>query len=359
MGYVEQLNVVKSDEVQVQAPEYPNDVSRIIKSKTDKNLADQGVIYHTNLIEMDDGARYWVTLNTIGSEKEREKDTANKRFPGSDILVVEGTAFTTKYGKFYKEVYDELAINLHRPSLIVGVQQKYDKYSSLNKTTDDMMAIHAFSAATYGFDQHHATSLGTSRGGMIALLIQKRAALYGLNVLHADSKVPCIPTPEDALNMVSPRNLVKLLKNEWAAIKQIEREFEEVLKMHDTLDVLTVRGLITQLKEAVALVLSNIAYEVAISDANTKNDVGHITVQKGDGMSFAKKWPIIYKDHPYMSVDVREGGGHSTCISKPYLKETLKRQAGIANFLHADPANRLLGGLALKNGIESNERIAA
>lgn len=330
--------------------EFSNDVSTVKQVKIDDRLKDQNLIYRTDLVEMTNDIRYLVTYNTIESAKEIEKEPENKQFPGSNLLVLEGTAWITKNGGFYKKRHDELALKHHRPSMIIGVQQNLDRYNNLYKTTDDMLAIHAFYAATYGYDQENMTTMGTSRGGMLALLLQLRAWKYGKHVIHSDAMVPCIPTPRDALKMMSFKNLRDMLSNEKEAAMNLGLTREEIWEMRDTLDILTARGIAQQLKEGIALVGSNISH--AVKKSPGKDDLGDITVQKGDGMSFAEKWPKIYRNHPNMKVDVREGGGHGSSVGKQYFLDAMDRQGAIADTLHSDPQARHFGGAVLRQLID-------
>lgn len=332
--------------------DFPNEVNRVKTLHVDDSMRDEHVIYRTDLVEMTNGIRYLATYNTVESAKEAAKDPANKRFAGSNIVTLEGTAWVTKNGKFYRDRHDVQARDHLRPSMIVGVQQNLNRFNNLYKTTDDMLAIHAFYAALMDYDQEVLTTMGTSRGGMLALLLQLRAERYGKKVAHSDSMVPCIPTPLDTLKMLAPNNLMNMIVNEKEASKNLGHAWEELLQMKDTLDVLTFRGIVQQLKEGLALAGSNISSAVEKTDHN--DHVGDIIVQEGDGMSFATKWPVIFKNQPHMNVDVRPGGGHASSVSKTYFYDAMNRQEAVAKTLHAHPDNRRLGGQALRSLIDQH-----
>jgi len=332
--------------------DFKNEVSHVKTINIDDRLKDQDLIYYTDIVQMTNDIRYIVTYNTILSAKEARKDPANRQYAGSDVAALEGTAWVTKFGKFYKDRHDVQALEHHRPSIIVGVQQNYDRFNNLHKTTKDMLAIHAFYAATLDYDQENLTTIGTSRGGMLALLIQLLAERYGKRVLHSDAMVPCIPTPLDAAKMFTPINLINMIRNEKHASKDLGLSMDELLEMADTLDILTLRGIVQQLKEGLALAASNISTEV--SKSRHTDHIGDITVQKGDNLSFATKWPKIFRDHTNMVVDVRGGGGHASSIGKTYFNDAMNRQESVAAALHADPAHRRLGGRALRNLIDQH-----
>lgn len=338
----------------VKVRDFPNEVNRVVKTlAVDDRLENLDLIYRTDLVEMTNGLRYIVDYNTIEPTKQREMDPANKQFGGSNMVVLEGTAWTTKNGKYYKDRHDMLALEHRRPAMIIGVQQNLNRFNNLHKTTDDMLAIHAFYAAVLGYDQDNLTAMGTSRGGMLALLLQIRANKYGKNVVHSDSMVPCVPTTMDTVKMFSPLNLYKLVRNEARASKHLGLNTTEMLEMVDVFDFLSVRGLIQQAKEGLALGGSNI--EKAVAKSPNKDTVGNIVVQRGDAMSFADKWPTIFANHPYMEVDVRDGGGHGSCISKRYFREFMQRQEAVATALHSDPEHRKLSGLALRTLIDQHD----
>lgn len=333
--------------------DFPNDVNRIVKTlDVDDRLENLDLVYRTDLVEMTNGLRYIVGYNTIEPTKQREMDPANKRFAGSNMIVLEGTAWTTKNGKYYKDRHDVLALEHRRPSLIVGVQQNLNRFNNLHKTTDDMLAIHAFYAAVLGYDQDNLTTMGTSRGGMLALLLQLRASKYGKNVVHSDSMVPCVPTTRDTVKMFSPANLLRLVRNEAKTSKHIGLDKREMFELTDVFDFLSVRGLIQQVKEGLALGGSNIA--LTAQKSPNKDVVGDIVVQRGDAMSYADKWPTIFADYPYMNVDVRDGGAHASCISKLYFREVMQRQEAVATTLHSNPEHRKLSGPALRTLIDQH-----
>lgn len=333
--------------------DFPNDVNRIVKTlDVDDRLENLDLIYRTDLVEMTNGLRYIVGYNTIEPTKQREMDPANKRYAGSDMVVLEGTAWTTKNGKYYRQRHDMLALEHRRPSIIVGVQQNLNRFNNLHKTTDDMLAIHAFYAAVLGYDQDNMTTMGTSRGGMLALLLQLRAGKYGKNVVHSDSMVPCVPTTKDTVKMFSPKNLYTLVRNEARTAQHLGLSKTELLEMVDVFDFLSVRGLIQQIKEGLALGGSNI--ERAVAKSSVKDAVGDIVVQRGDAMSYADKWPTIFANHPNMHVDVRDGGGHGSCISKLYFNEVTERQGAVAKVLHTSPEHRKISGPALRTLIDQH-----
>ena len=343
-------NVVTQKDSLYPVREFTNEVTSVKTLSVDDRLRDLNLVYTTDIVEMTNDLRYLVSYNTIESAREIEKEPDSKQFPGSNILVLEGTAWVTKNGGFYKKRHDAQALQHHRSSMIVGVQQNLTRYNNLYKTTDDMLAIHAFYAATRGYDQENLTTIGTSRGGMLALLLQLRAWKYGKKVIHSDAMVPCIPTPADALKMISFKNLRSMLVNEKEAAANLGLTFEEVWEMRDTLDILTARGLVQQLKEGIALIGSDISRAVKKSPGT--DDVGDITVQSGDGMSFAHKWPKIYRNHSNMNIDVREGGGHASSVGKQHYLDAMERQEAVASVLHTDPTARNLGGAALRQLID-------
>lgn len=333
--------------------DFPNEVNRIVKTlDVDDRLKNLDLVYRTDLVEMTNGLRYIVGYNTIEPNKLREKEASAKQHAASDMVVLEGTAWTTKNGKYYRQRHDMLALEHRRPSMIVGVQQNLNRYNNLHKTTDDMLAIHAFYAAVLDYDQDNMTTMGTSRGGMLALLLQLRAGKYGKNVVHSDSMVPCVPTTKDTVKMFSPMNLYRLVRNEARTSKHLGLNTTELLEMSDVFDFLSVRGLIQQIKEGLALGGSNI--EHAVKKSPLKDAVGDIVVQRGDAMSFADKWPVIYADHPNMNVDVRDGGGHGSCISKRYFREVTERQGAVANVLHTSPEHRKLSAPILRTLIDQH-----
>lgn len=333
--------------------DFPNDVNRVVKTlAVDDRLENLDLIYRTDLVEMTNGLRYIVGYNTIEPTKQREMDPANKKFAGSDMVVLEGTAWTTKNGKYYKDRHDVLALEHRRPSIIVGVQQNLNRFNNFYKTTDDMLAIHSFYAAVLGYDQDNMTTMGTSRGGMLALLLQMRASKYGKNVVHSDSMVPCVPTTMDTVKMFSPLNLMKLVRNEAKTSRHLGMSMSETLELVDVFDFLSVRGLIQQIKEGLALGGSNLA--LAAEKSPNKDTVGDIVVQRGDAMSFADKWPTIFANHAYMNIEIRDGGGHGSCISKRYFNEAMERQQAVATALHTHPEHRKLSGPALRTLIDQH-----
>ena len=127
---------------------FPHEVAGLKTLRVDRDLADENITFYTDQVEMDDGIRYIVTTNTVESVQERAKDLENKQYPGADILAVENTAWTTKNGGFYKKRHVEQARRFHRPSMIIGVQQNLDRYSTFSRTINDTLAIYAFMAAT-------------------------------------------------------------------------------------------------------------------------------------------------------------------------------------------------------------------
>lgn len=339
--------------------EYPHKVEGVIKSiDTDKTFKHSGLTTYTELIKMDDDTQYIVTINDIESEKIRAIDPDNRQYPGSDVLVLEGSAWTTKYGKMYRDRDTELALEMHRPSIFVGVQQNLDKFNTLTRTTDDMLAIHAFYALRFSYDAENLTAQGTSRGGMLSNLLQKRADRYGQKVLYNYSMVPCIPFPPDGLRMIHPGNLVKLVFNEIDASKYLELESNGLIQMYDMLDVFSVRGLTQQIKEGIALLISNTG--TAIRDAEDKSDVADLKVQRGDRMSFASKWAKIYKDYSNVNVDIKPAdlrapwGGHFSCISKQYHDEWYDHAQASSLMLHLGKAARQLNGRTIRQTIDAN-----
>lgn len=336
---------------------FPHEVKRVAKT-IDTERKYSGLTTYTELIEMDDGIKYVATINDIESDKIRAVDPDNRQYPGSDILVLEGSAWTTKYGKMYEERDTELALDLHRPSIFVGVQQNLDRFNTLARTADDMLAIHAFYAMRFNYDPDNLTGQGTSRGAMLSNLLQKRAGKYGKRMLYNYSMVPCIPFPSDGVRMLQPSNLVRLAINEVEASKSLELSPTEFLQMYDMLDVFSVRGLTQQIKEGLALLASDTG--TAIRDAEDKSDVGDIKVQRGDRMSFAKKWPDLYAEYPYVKVDVKPSnpsapwGGHFSCIGKQYHDEWYEHAEASSRALHLEKAARELTGHALREIIDIN-----
>ncbi len=341
--------------------EHPHQVNKVVKTlSVNDKYADQGVVFHTELVEMDDAIRYIVTTNVIESEKERTKDPSLKQYAASNIVDIEGSAWTTKYGKMYHDRNVELALNMHRPSMFVGVQQNLNRYNSLDRTTDDMLAIHAFMAARYSYDMDYVTAKGTSRGGMLAINLQKRAPQYDQKVLYSYSMVPCIPFKTDILKLLYPRNILSLAKNELNAIKSLDRSPSEVLQMYDMLDILSVRGLTQQLKEVASLGTSGIGMTVRKSE--TKDEVGDIKVQRGDTLSFALKWPILFRDYPNTNVDIlplgtsESTGGHMSCISNQYHEDWRLAAEASSFVLHSGAEARTYDNNTLRRLIDDEMR---
>lgn len=327
----------------------PHIVNRVVKTVNDDRLRDEGITFRTELVEMDDGVKYVATTSTLSIDKR-----LGRQFAATDVVDIEGTAWTTKNGGFYRKRHVEQARDMHRPSMIIGVQQNLDRYNPLNRTTDDMLAIYAFMAERYDYDPDYATSVGTSRGGMLSINLQKRAPKYGQKIIYNHSMVPCIPFISDTIKMAHPCNLKQMVQNEVGAAKNLELQTDELLGFRDTLDVVSLRGLIQQLKEGIALGTSNLG--VVIRKSPNKDDVGDIKVSEGDRMSFAHKWPSLYRDYPYTRVEVTPGGGHSSCIGKDYHDSWQNLASSVATILHVDTGRRKTDSASLRKLIDTESR---
>jgi hypothetical protein len=323
---------------------FPHEVASLERVKVDETLADENIIFYTDQVTMDDGIRYYVTTNTIEHTHELEKDPAQRQFAGSDIISIEPTAWTTKDGKFYRDRHIHQARHFHRPSMLVGVQRNINRYNSLPRTMNDMLAIYAFYSAVYGYDQENATTVGISRGGMGAILLALYGERYGINVAHLNSMVPCVP---DASNVVPlALGLKKMATNEFQAAKELDMKIDELLELRNTVDG-SKTGIIQQAKEGVALLSSNIGKKVKKN--TNKTLVGNVTVQQGDFMSFSHKWEGIFKGYDNVNVDVIPGGGHASSIGKKFFERAyVSHEASLSSVLHADPAHRKLGGKAFR-----------
>lgn len=327
---------------------FPHTVAELKTISVDREHEDENIVFYTHEVEMDDGIKYIVTSNTVESAKERRKGPENKQFPGADIMALENTAFTTKFGGFYKRPHLERARQFHRPSMLVGVSRNLDRYVNLSRTTNDELAIYAFMAARYGYDPEDATTIGISRGGMGAILKQLYAERYGINVIHNRSIVPSLPSFGDSLTIL--KNIPELISNEKKTAQTLDLTLEELLTFTDTLDA-SPRGIVQQGKDILALITSNPGRKV--ERHADKSIVADLWLQEGDILSSANKWPGIYKEFPNVNVNVFPGGGHFKCVSNQYFEGTMQSEEALASVLHADPSNRKLGHTAMRHLLDA------
>ncbi len=325
---------------------FPHEVAGLKNLKVDDSMADDNIVFYTDEVTMDDGIRYIATTNVIESDIDRERDPALKQFAGSDVMAIMPTALTTQDGYFYRKEHIKKAELFHRPIMIVGAPRNHDRYVPFDRQMNDILAIYAFMAASYGYDQENATAEGDSRGAMGSILLQLFAERYGINIPHVDAREPCIPTRQDALRL--GKKIVSFVKNEFNAAKNLELSMDELLLHRDTIDP----DVFQQLKETVVLVNSNIGPKVKRHP--NKEHASDIVVQTGSIMAYPEVWEDSFAEYPNARFHKREGGGHVSLIGRPFLESAAQREEARSTVLHSEHSHRKLGGKAFRQLLDDH-----
>lgn len=298
-----------------------------------KDLHD-GNTYHTERYSMADGTNYLVTHSQLARHALRD---------ASSIMSLETSAWLTKFGGLNERRQRALAEHFGIPTVFVGVQQNTDRIGDIRRHASNMLAIHAHVAVRLGNDPDHVILNGISRGAMSANTAQAIAHKHRTRVIYNDAIVPCMPNGVTPLGFLD--GIKKTLPNELGAVRSLRLPLSILLHYRNTFDH-TPRGIFQQLKETPTLIAGQLGKAVATS-SDKESFFGYQTVYGGDILSQGENFVKLYKDHPYMKVELIPKGGHLSCASGDAYHAWKGRLETISGLLHEDPSRRLLGARAM------------
>lgn len=302
--------------------------------KSIREETHNGNTYRTEHYSMADGANYLVTHSELGRHALRD---------ASMVMSLETSAWLTKYGGLNERRQRALAEHFGIPSIFIGVQQNINKIGNIKRHARNMLALHAHVALRLGNDPENVMLNGISRGAMSADTAQALASKHGTHVIYNDSIVPCMPhgvTPTDFLGGIK-----QTLPNEFGAVRSLRLPLSILLHYRSTFDH-TPRGIFQQLKETPTLIAGQLGKAVA-NNPDKESFFGYQTVYDGDVLSQGEKFVELYKDHPYVKVDLIPQGGHISCVSSEAYYSWKERLETISGLLHEDPSRRELGAKAM------------
>lgn len=290
--------------------------------------------YYRHQVTMENGSRYLVTITDIPTKYQQAS---------SDVANIETTAWLTQPDGLNKRRMAALAKQAI-PTVFVSVQQNRDRFGQLDKNAHNELEILKAMAERYDYDSEHALTNGISRGAMTALAVSSIAKQHDIDIPYTDAIVPCFPR---GLNL--KRDLAayaQLLPHEASTLQAIrEVPLKYLWRYPKTLDT----NLFQQLKEIPTLLSGEVGKQIQQHmDADT---FGYVTVYRGDVMSQGSRWQrlLATADYPNMVIATKDGGGHLSCVGNDCFTDWQQRMQTIAEIMHEDPANRALGGTALRN----------
>jgi hypothetical protein len=292
--------------------------------------------FHKDVVTMQDGTRYNVTSTEI-PEKFRQ--------PGSDIVNIETSAWTTKADGLNRDRMHELA-RLAIPTVFISVQQNLTRFGHIAQNAHNQIEIAKTLAPQYGYSTEHAISTGISRGGMTSLVVGSVAKQHDMEIAYIDSLVPVRPNGIDFQYDI--KHLIDSLPNEGKALASLrEIPFKKLWHYSSTLDT-TLRGIWQQLKEVPTLLSGEVGRQI---DSNMQEDqFGVITAFNGDLFTQGDVWNERFDGirYPNMVVNSREGGAHMTCALDESFDGWHGRVRTVSEIFHERTSNRELGGAALR-----------
>lgn len=302
--------------------------------KSVKNEIIDGNTYRTEKYAMADGTNYIVTHTEIG--RHALKDS-------SDVMSLETSAWFTKFGGLNERRQRALAEHFSIPAVFVGVQQNANQIGNIRRHASNMLAIHAHVAMRLGNDPDNVLLNGISRGAMSGNTAQAISSKHKTHIIYNDAIVPCMPhgvTPLGFLNGIK-----QTLPNEIGTVRSLRLPLSILVHYRNTFDH-TPRGIFQQIKETPTLMAGQLGAEV-VKNFDRKSFFGYQTVYGGDILSQGEKFVNLYKNHPYMKVDLIPKGGHISCASGEAYHAWKSRIETISKLLHEDPSRRLLGARAM------------
>lgn len=302
--------------------------------KSVKQDTHNGNTYRTERYTLADGTNYLVTHSELGRHALKD---------ASDIMSLETSAWFTKFGGLNERRQRALAEHFGLPSVFIGVQQNHDRIGDIKKHARNMLAIHAHVALRLGNDPDNVILNGISRGAMSADTAQAIAYQHDTHVIYNDAIVPCMPYGVSPIGFLD--GIKKTLPNEVSAVRSLRLPLSILLHYRNTLDH-SPRAILQQLKETPTLLAGQLGREVRIN-RNKETFFGYQTVYGGDILSQGGRFLKLYRNHPYMKVDLIPQGGHLSCASGEAYHSWKGRLETISNILHDDPARRSLGARAL------------
>lgn len=290
------------------------------------------VTYRNHEVTMNDGARYMVTTTEIPEKYQRDS---------SDVMNLETTAWMTQPDGINKRRMSVLA-KYAMPSVFMSVQQNKSRIGDLTKNAHNGIEIARSMAEIYDFDTDAITTQGMSRGGMTGLTAASVAEQHDTHVAYTDSIVPCFPDGLKARDLIEYLRLLPHEVSTFNAIREVPLRY--LRRYPKTLDL----NFCQQLKEVPTLLSGDVGKQIR-QNMDTEA-FAHVTVYEGDIMSQGKKWEGLFNESTYPNVvmDVKNGGGHLSCVGNDSFTEWQDRLRTITDILHEDPNNRYLGGTALR-----------
>lgn len=300
--------------------------------------------FRTERYTMADSTEYLVTHAELGRQAIRDAST---------VMSLETSAWLTKFGGLNQRRQYALAEHFGIPSVFIGVQQNHDRIGDIKQHARNMLAIHAHVAMRLDNDPDNVILNGISRGGMSADTAQAIAHEHDTHVIYNDSIVPCMPYGVSPIRFLT--GIRDTLPNELGAVRSMRLPLSILVHYRNTFDH-TLHGIFQQLKETPTLMAGQLGRAVK-ANPDKESFFSYQTVYGGDVLSQGEKFVELYKDHPYVKVDMIPKGGHMSCASSNAYYTWKERMKTVSDILHEDPSRRLLGAQSLYELATQNNRV--
>lgn len=303
------------------------------------DFSEKGVVFNQELYTMEDDTRYLVTFSELNKRYKR---------PASDIVALENSAWLTRFGGLNLRRQLALGHHFRIPSIFIGVQQNFLRKGDLEKTARDSLEIRKHVGERLGYHATATVLLGLSRGAMLDDCKQAVAHEHGLNIIYMDNLVSCQP---------NGLHIAKTMKDVWNNLSSELQSFQSlkiplslIPKYAGTFDP----NVPQQLKEFRALTNGKLG-KLVRANPHKEDIFGYSLVYAGDILSRGEEFVDLYKDYPYVRIDLVKGGGHVKSISEANHKHLIDRFETVTNILHNDPSIINLGARALyKEAVRRN-----